>query len=80
MDAVGEKALASILKLKLEGYNPLAQALRTRWANLTRPSIFGAASRTVTWLNGLETVALSEVQRNAPIDAAKFARPAPPAH
>jgi len=34
---------------------------------------------TVTWLNGLETVALSEVQRNAPIDAAKFARPAPPA-
>ena len=32
----------------------------------------------VTWLDGLETLKLSEVQPNAPIDAAKFARPAPP--
>jgi photosynthetic reaction center cytochrome c subunit len=34
---------------------------------------------TVTWLDGRSTVELSEVQPNAPIDAAKFARPAPPA-
>ena len=33
----------------------------------------------VTWLDGLETFELSEVQPNVPIDAAKFARPAPPA-
>ena len=33
----------------------------------------------VTWLDGLETLKLSEVQPNVPIDAAKFARPAPPA-
>jgi photosynthetic reaction center cytochrome c subunit len=31
---------------------------------------------TVSWLDGRSTVELSEVQPNAPIDAAKFARPA----
>jgi hypothetical protein len=34
---------------------------------------------TVTWLDGRSTIELSEVQPNAPIDATKFARPAPPA-
>ncbi|MFY9529091.1 MAG: c-type cytochrome [Candidatus Acidiferrales bacterium] len=33
---------------------------------------------TVTWLDGRSTIELSEVQPNAPIDAAKFAKPAPP--
>ena len=33
----------------------------------------------VTWLDGLETFVLSDVQPNVPIDGAKFARPAPPA-
>ena len=33
---------------------------------------------TVTWLDGRSTTELSEVRPNAPIDAAKFARPAPP--
>ena len=33
---------------------------------------------TVSWLDGRSTIELSEVQPNAPIDAAKFARPAPP--
>ena len=33
---------------------------------------------TVSWLDGRSTTELSEVQPNAPIDAAKFARPAPP--
>lgn len=32
----------------------------------------------MTWLDGLENFELTEVQPNAPIDAAKFARPAPP--
>jgi len=31
---------------------------------------------TITWLDGRSTVALTEVQPNAPVDAAKFARPA----
>ena len=38
---------------------------------------------TMTWLDGRENVELSEVRFNAPIDAAKFAKPAPsvaPAH
>jgi photosynthetic reaction center cytochrome c subunit len=38
---------------------------------------------TMTWLDGRENVELSEVQPNAPVDAAKFAKPAPsvePAH
>ena len=34
---------------------------------------------TVTWLDGRENIELTEVQANAPIDAAKFARPTPPA-
>jgi photosynthetic reaction center cytochrome c subunit len=34
---------------------------------------------TVTWLDGRETVELREVRPNAIIDAARFARPAPPA-
>ncbi len=33
---------------------------------------------TVTWLDGKENFELSEVQPNAPIDVAKFARPSPP--
>jgi len=33
---------------------------------------------TVSWLDGRATIELSEVQPNAPIDAAKFARPATP--
>jgi hypothetical protein len=33
---------------------------------------------TVSWLDGRSTIELSEVQPNAPIDAAKFARPAAP--
>jgi photosynthetic reaction center cytochrome c subunit len=32
----------------------------------------------VTWLDGRSTFELSDVQLNVPIDAAKFARPAPP--
>jgi photosynthetic reaction center cytochrome c subunit len=32
---------------------------------------------TVTWLDGRSTIELSEIQLNATIDAAKFARPAP---
>ena len=32
----------------------------------------------VTWLDGLESVELSEVRLNAPVDAAKFAKPSPP--
>jgi hypothetical protein len=34
---------------------------------------------TTIWLDGREAVELSEVRPNVPIDAAKFARPAPPA-
>jgi photosynthetic reaction center cytochrome c subunit len=34
---------------------------------------------TVTWLDGRSTFELSDVQPNVPIDAAKFAKPAPPA-
>ena len=34
---------------------------------------------TVTWVDGQSTTQLSEVQPNAPIDAAKFARPSAPA-
>ena len=34
---------------------------------------------TVTWLDGRSTFELSELHANAPIDAAKFAKPAPPA-
>jgi hypothetical protein len=34
---------------------------------------------TLTWLDGLDTVELSEVRPNASIDAAKFGKPAPPA-
>jgi hypothetical protein len=33
--------------------------------------------RTVTWTDGQSTTQLTEVQPNAPIDAAKFAKPAP---
>jgi photosynthetic reaction center cytochrome c subunit len=33
---------------------------------------------TVTWLDGRATIELTEVQANAAVDAAKFARPAPP--
>ena len=32
----------------------------------------------VTWLDGMATFMLSDVQANAPIDAKRFARPAPP--
>jgi hypothetical protein len=32
---------------------------------------------TSTWTNGQHTIVLSDVQANAPIDAARFARPAP---
>jgi photosynthetic reaction center cytochrome c subunit len=32
----------------------------------------------VTWLDGVESVELSDVQPNVPIDATKFGRPAPP--
>jgi outer membrane lipoprotein-sorting protein len=32
---------------------------------------------TVTWTDGRSTTQLSEVQPNAPIDAVKFAKPAP---
>ncbi len=34
---------------------------------------------TTSWLDGRSTVELTEVQPNAPIDAAKFSRPALPA-
>jgi hypothetical protein len=34
---------------------------------------------TVTWLSGVDTFELTDVQPNVPIDAAKFARPVPPA-
>ena len=34
---------------------------------------------TVTWLDGRSIIELSDVQPNAPIDAAKFAKPVPPA-
>ena len=34
---------------------------------------------TVTWLDGLEKIQLSDVQLNRPIDAARFAKPSPPA-
>ena len=34
---------------------------------------------TLTWLDGRSSIELTEVRPNAPIDAAKFARPAPPA-
>lgn len=33
---------------------------------------------TVTWLDGRETFDLSEVQANAPVDPARFTKPAPP--
>jgi hypothetical protein len=33
---------------------------------------------TVTWLDGIEKVALTDVQLNVPVDAAKFAKPAAP--
>jgi len=33
----------------------------------------------VTWLDGLESVELTDVQINVPVDAAKFGKPAPPA-
>ena len=33
---------------------------------------------TVTWTDGRSITELSQVQPNAPIDAAKFAKPAPP--
>jgi len=33
---------------------------------------------TVTWLDGRSIIELSDVQPNAPIDAARFAKPAPP--
>jgi hypothetical protein len=33
----------------------------------------------MTWLDGLEEVQLTDVQLNAPIDAAKFNMPAPAA-
>ena len=32
----------------------------------------------VTWLDGLETVTLTDVQLNVPVDAAKFGKPAAP--
>ena len=32
----------------------------------------------ITWVDGQSTIQLSEVQPNVPIDAAKFAKPAPP--
>jgi hypothetical protein len=32
----------------------------------------------VTWVDGRSTIILESVQPNAPIDAAKFAKPAPP--
>ena len=31
----------------------------------------------VAWLDGVETVEVTDVQPNVPIDAAKFAKPAP---
>jgi hypothetical protein len=34
---------------------------------------------TITWLDGRSTIALTSIQANVPIDAAKFAKPAPPA-
>ena len=34
---------------------------------------------TMTWLDGRDTVELSDVRANAPIDAARFNRPSPPA-
>jgi outer membrane lipoprotein-sorting protein len=33
---------------------------------------------TVTWLDGRDTIELKEVRPNAPIDAARFARPTAP--
>ena len=32
----------------------------------------------VTWVDGRSTIILASVQPNVPIDAAKFAKPAPP--
>jgi photosynthetic reaction center cytochrome c subunit len=32
----------------------------------------------VTWLDGLENIELADVQLNVPVDAARFAKPAPP--
>jgi hypothetical protein len=34
---------------------------------------------TLTWTDGRSTIELTEVRANAPIDASKFAKPAPPA-
>ena len=34
---------------------------------------------TLTWTDGRSTIELSEVRPNAPIEASKFAKPAPPA-
>jgi hypothetical protein len=33
---------------------------------------------TVTWTDGQSIIQLTEIQPNAPIDAAKFGKPAPP--
>ena len=33
----------------------------------------------VTWLDGLESIELTDVQLNVPVDAARFGKPAPPA-
>ena len=33
---------------------------------------------TMTWLDGRDTVELTDVRANAPVDAARFTRPAPP--
>ena len=33
---------------------------------------------TVTWTDGLSTIQLNEIQPNAPINAAKFSKPAAP--
>ena len=32
----------------------------------------------VTWLDGLESIELTDVQLNVPVDAARFGKPAPP--
>jgi hypothetical protein len=32
----------------------------------------------VTWLDGLESIELTDVQLNAPVDAARFGKPGPP--
>jgi photosynthetic reaction center cytochrome c subunit len=57
------------------GFNPI----QTDYADYREVSGVKMPFRIImTWVDGQATLKLSDVQVNAPIDAAKFARPAPP--